>query len=64
LYSDAPPSTVSHKNVTIAVMLYGRFLLVMDDKNYSWKGSPNAGKVLVILAAIAGLTLVLAGFSY
>jgi hypothetical protein len=34
----------------------------MAEKNYSWKGSPNAGKVLAILAAVAALALVLAGF--
>jgi hypothetical protein len=35
----------------------------MPDKNYSWKGSPNAGFVLAILALICGAALVLAGFS-
>ena len=35
----------------------------MKDKDYSWKGSPNAGRVLVILAVLAGLALFLAGFS-
>ncbi len=35
----------------------------MKDQNYSWKGSPNAGKVLAILALVAGVALVLAGFS-
>lgn len=35
----------------------------MSDKNYSWKGSPNAGKVLTILAALGALGFILAGFS-
>jgi hypothetical protein len=35
----------------------------MKDKNYSWKGSPNAGVVLTVLAVIAAAALVLAGFS-
>ena len=35
----------------------------MPEKNYSWKGSPNAGRVLVLLAVGAGILLVLAGFS-
>jgi len=34
----------------------------MKDKNYSWKGSPNAGFVLTMLALLAGAVLVLAGF--
>ena len=33
------------------------------DPNYSWKGSPNAGKVLMIGAALFGLLIILAGFS-
>ncbi|MGB3493838.1 MAG: hypothetical protein WBA57_14005 [Elainellaceae cyanobacterium] len=33
------------------------------DQNFSWKGSPNAGKVLAILSVVAGLALVLAGFN-
>lgn len=35
----------------------------MEDKNYSWKGSPNAGVVLSILAVIGAVTFILAGFS-
>jgi hypothetical protein len=35
----------------------------MADQNYSWKGSPNAGRVLAILAVIGAVALVLAGFS-
>lgn len=35
----------------------------MKDKNHSWKGSANAGQVLLILAGLAGLVLVLAGFN-
>lgn len=36
----------------------------MEDKNYSWKGSPNAGKVLGILALLGGLTIILSGFLF
>jgi hypothetical protein len=35
----------------------------MSDKNYSWKGSPNAGLVLAILAGIGAIALVLFGFN-
>lgn len=35
----------------------------MKDKDYSWKGSPNAGLVLTILAVVSAVVLVLAGFS-
>lgn len=35
----------------------------MSDKNYSYKGSPNAGLVLSILAAIGALAVVVVGFS-
>ena len=34
------------------------------EKNYSWKGSPNAGKVLAVLAAIGALLVIFSGFSY
>ncbi len=34
----------------------------MSEKKYSWKGSPNAGLVLAILAGVCGLVIVLAGF--
>lgn len=34
-----------------------------EEKNYSWKGSPNAGRVLALLALSAGILLILAGFS-
>jgi hypothetical protein len=34
----------------------------MPEKNYSWKGSWNAGLVLSILALIGGAFLFLAGF--
>jgi hypothetical protein len=34
-----------------------------QDKDYSWKGSPNAGLVLALLALVAGVFLILAGFS-
>ncbi len=33
------------------------------DPNYSWKGSPNAGKVLLILAVVGALAVILAGFA-
>jgi hypothetical protein len=33
------------------------------DSNYSWKGSPNAGKVLTATAVALALLLLLAGFS-
>jgi len=36
--------------------------IAMKDQNYSWKGSPNAGKILAGLALIAGILLVIAGF--
>ncbi|MEN9232275.1 MAG: hypothetical protein Q6L68_15365 [Thermostichus sp. DG02_5_bins_236] len=32
------------------------------EKNYSWKGSPNAGRVLAILAAVGAVIILLAGF--
>lgn len=32
------------------------------EKKYSWKGSPNAGRVLAILAAIGAVVILLAGF--
>ncbi len=35
----------------------------MKQKNYSWKGSPNAGPVLTLAAAAAGIIIVVAGFS-
>ncbi len=35
----------------------------MPDQKYSWKGSPNAGQVLLILAVLGAIALVLAGFS-
>ena len=34
----------------------------MKEKNYSWKGSPNAGLVLTLAAAAAGIIIVVAGF--
>lgn len=34
----------------------------MAEKNYSWQGSPNAGKVLAILALVGGLVILLSGF--
>ena len=35
----------------------------MKEKNYSFKGSPNAGLVLSILAVIGALAFVILGFS-
>ncbi len=35
----------------------------MSDKNYSFKGSPNAGLVLSIVAAVGAILVLLAGFS-
>lgn len=35
----------------------------MNDKNYSWKGSPNAGLVLSILAVLGALAVVMVGFT-
>lgn len=35
----------------------------MADKNYSWKGSWNAGIVLLVLAGASAVLLVLSGFS-
>jgi hypothetical protein len=33
------------------------------DPNYSWKGSPNAGLVLSILAVVAAVALFAIGFN-
>lgn len=35
----------------------------MSDKNYSYKGSPNAGLVLSVLAVLGALAVVFVGFS-
>ncbi len=35
----------------------------MSEKNYSWKGSPNAGLVLTVLVLVLGVVIVLAGFN-
>jgi len=35
----------------------------MPEKKYSWKGSWNAGLVLLILALVAGAFLIATGFS-
>ncbi len=32
------------------------------EKNYSWKGSANAGRVLTLLAVVGGAVILLAGF--
>lgn len=34
-----------------------------NDKNYSWKGSPNAGLVLSILAVLGALAVMMVGFT-
>jgi hypothetical protein len=35
----------------------------MKDKDYSWKGSPNAGLVLSIVALAGAIAVFLVGFS-
>jgi len=35
----------------------------MDDKDYSWKGSPNAGLVLTILAILGAVAVFAVGFA-
>lgn len=35
----------------------------MPEKNYSWKGSPNAGFVLTILAIVGAIAVFAVGFS-
>lgn len=35
----------------------------MSDKNYSFKGSPNAGLVLSILAVLGAVAVVMVGFT-
>lgn len=35
----------------------------MNDKNYSFKGSPNAGMVLSILAVVGAVLIFALGFS-
>jgi hypothetical protein len=35
----------------------------MSEKNYSFKGSPNAGLVLSLLAVIGAITVLFVGFS-
>jgi hypothetical protein len=40
--------------------------ILMEDnqeKNYSWRGSPNAGLVLSILAGLGAVLVILAGFA-
>jgi len=34
----------------------------MEEKKYSWKGSPNAGAVLSLLAVLGGIAVILLGF--
>jgi hypothetical protein len=34
----------------------------MDDKNYSWKGSPNAGAVLLVIALVGAIAVLVVGF--
>jgi len=34
----------------------------MEEKKYSWKGSPNAGFVLSLLAVFGGIAVLLLGF--
>jgi hypothetical protein len=35
----------------------------MSDQKYSWKGSPNAGLVLAVLAGVGAILLLLAGLN-
>jgi hypothetical protein len=35
----------------------------MSEKNYSWKGSPNAGLVLTVLAGAGALAVLILGFT-
>lgn len=35
----------------------------MKDKNYSWKGSPNAGLVLTIVAGLGAVLVLAVGFA-
>ncbi len=35
----------------------------MSEKNYSWKGSPNAGLVLTVLAGLGALAVLILGFT-
>lgn len=35
----------------------------MNDKNYSWKGSPNAGLVLTIVAGLGAMLVLSVGFA-
>jgi hypothetical protein len=37
--------------------------MTMADKNHSWKGSPNAGLVLTILAGLGAVAILFVGFS-
>ncbi len=37
--------------------------ITMDNKNYSWKGSPNAGLVLTIVALVGAVAVFLVGFA-
>ena len=55
----APESTVRY-NLTIEQLLTAKN--IMADKNYSWKGSWNAGLVLSLLALAGAVFLIAAGF--
>lgn len=35
----------------------------MKDKNYSWKGSPNAGAVLTVLSILGAIGFIAVGFT-
>lgn len=61
----ATPAAAAERFTTEDVTMKGSHpnVFAMPDKNYSWKGSPNAGRVLALLAVGAGVLLVLAGFS-
>jgi len=34
-----------------------------NNNNYSWRGSPNAGLVLTILAVVGGIAILALGFA-
>ncbi len=64
---------VSKKTVMWATLLRNATIILisslafqknpMSDQKYSWKGSPNAGLVLAILAGIGAILLLLTGLN-
>ena len=57
------PQSLSLSRPFYSNVSQGAIAMANKDPNYSWKGSPNAGKVLMIGAALFGLLIILAGFS-